>query len=354
VGYDLKKLKEALKINEKETSSDNLKKQGMKEKQDIILAPRHEYDFTPEEKLVYDIIVIGAGIAGYSAAMYASRLGLKVLVAGELPGGKITSTDYVENYPGFVSINGIKLAELIENHAKDYDIDMLNDIIENLSKRNNLFVVSTGQKEFKGKTAIIATGTVERKLNVPGEEEFRGNGVSYCALCDATFAKDKDIVIVGGGDSAVKEAVLLANYAKKIHIININSSLRAEKYNMENLDKLIKEKRVIVFNSSNITSINGKSSVESVSFTKEGKEMKIDVQSVFIYIGQKPRVVSNDLGIALNKAGEIIVNEKCETNVEGVYAAGDVTSASWKQAIIAAAQGVTAAYSIYNRLIKRS
>ena len=329
----------------------------MNKKEDFILKPRKVYDFKPKENLVYDAIIIGAGIAGFSAAMYATRLGLKVLVIGEMSGGKITLTESIENYPGFVSINGLKLAELIENHARDYDIDILTDIVEKISQtksHKNLYIVSTAKKSFTGKTIIIATGTVEKKLNVPGEKEFIGNGVSYCAICDATTTKNKTVAVVGGGDSAVKEANLLAKYAKKIYVINNEPKLHAESRHINSLEDNVRKNKIKVFNSANINSINGKSSVESITFIKNNKTKKIPVEWIFIYIGQMPKIIGKELGIKTNKKGEIIVNVNCETNIKGVYAAGDVTSTSWKQAIIAAAQGVTAAFNAYNYLVKKN
>jgi len=325
----------------------------MNKKEDFILTPRTIYNFKPQEKIVYDAIIIGTGIAGFSAAMYAARLGLKALVIGEMSGGKITLTESIENYPGFVSINGLKLAELIENHARDYDIDILTDIVEKISKKkDNLYSVSTAKKIFTGKTLIIATGTVENKLNVPGEKEFTGNGVSYCAICDATTTKNKTVAVVGGGDSAVKEANLLAKYAKKVYMINNEPNLHAEKHHLNNLENNIQKGKIEVLNSSNIISINGKSSVESVTFMKDNQK-KLLVDWIFIYIGQTPKVIGKEIRIKTNKNNEIIVNVNCETNIKGVYAAGDVTSTSWKQAIIAAAQGVTAAFSAYNHLTKK-
>lgn len=327
----------------------------MDRKKDFILEPRKIYDFKPKENLTYDTIIIGAGIAGFSAAMYAARLGLKILVIGEMSGGKITLTDNIENYPPFVSIKGLKLAELIENHARDYDIDILTDIVEKISrKKGNLYMVSASKKLFTGKTLIIATGTVEKKLNIPGEKEFTGNGVSYCAICDATTTKNKIVAVVGGGDSAVKEANLLAKYAKKVYVINNEPKLHAEACHLNGLEDNIRKNKIKVLNSANMISINGKSSVEGVTLIKDKQTNNIAVDWVFIYIGQMPKIIGKEMGIKTNKNNEVIVNVNCETNLKGVYAAGDVTSTSWKQAIIAAAQGVTAAFRAYNYIAKNN
>jgi len=185
-------------------------------KEEIIFEPRNNYNHEPDESILYDVIIIGTGVTGLASAMYAARLGLKTLIIGEMPGGTIALTGNIENYPGFVSIGGQKLTQLMENHAMDYDVDILTDIVEKISvKKSEMFTVHLEKKEFNSKTIILATGTKVRKLGVPGEEEFFGKGVYYCALCDAHHVKDKIIAVIGGGDSAVKEANLLTEYAKK-------------------------------------------------------------------------------------------------------------------------------------------
>ena len=326
----------------------------MGKKEDLILNPRKVYDHRPQEKLVYDTIIIGTGIAGFSAAMYAARLGLNVLVIGEMSGGKIALTERIENYPGFVSINGLKLAELVENHACDYEIDILTDLVEKIGKKKGgRYTVSTSKKAFIGKTVIISTGTVEKKLDIPGEKEFTGKGVSYCAICDASITKNKKVAVIGGGDSAVKEANLLAKYAKKVYLINNEPKLHAEAYNLQSLNEYSAKKKIVVINSASTTSINGKSFVENITYLKGSRKKNLPVDWIFIYVGQRPKLIGKELGIRTNRKDEIIVNVNCETNVPGVYAAGDITSTSWKQAIIAAAQGVTAAFSAYNYLLKK-
>ncbi|MDD5086973.1 MAG: FAD-dependent oxidoreductase, partial [Candidatus Nanoarchaeia archaeon] len=175
----------------------------------IIFHSRSRYNHIPNPKTDYDSIIIGLGVAGYASAMYGSRLGLKVLLIGEQPGGTLALTGRVENYPGFVSIDGQKLTELLENHAMDYDVDMDIDIVDDIIKIKKGFKVVAGKKCYKTKTITIATGAKVKKLNVKGEEEFFGKGVGYCALCEAAYIKGKDVAVVGGGDGAVKEATLI-------------------------------------------------------------------------------------------------------------------------------------------------
>lgn len=318
-------------------------------KEEIIFEPRNNYNHEPDESTLYDVIIIGTGVTGLASAMYAARLGLKTLIIGEVPGGTIALTGTVENYPGFVSIGGQKLAQLMENHAMDYDVDALIDIVEKISVKKSekeIFTVYLEKKEFNSKTIIFATGTKVRKLGVPGEEEFFGKGVYYCALCDAHHVKDKTIAVIGGGDSAVKEANLLTEYAKKIYIINNEEKLHPEFSNSKKLQEHVKKGKIEVINSIEVKEIKGKDRVEKVVFNKPYKgSTELKLEGVFIYIGLIPlSKLANDAGITLNSKGEVIINQNSETNIPGFYAIGDVTNTSLKQAIIGVSQGVTAAY----------
>ncbi|MGV8152280.1 MAG: NAD(P)/FAD-dependent oxidoreductase [Candidatus Nanoarchaeia archaeon] len=314
----------------------------------INFSPRKNYSHLPSTEKKYDVIIVGTGVAGYASAMYASRLGLSVLIIGETPGGTLALTHKVENYPGFVSITGQKLTELLENHAMDYEVDVLTEIVEKIEKNKTGYNVIAGKDSFQSKAVIFATGTELKKLNIPGEKEFFGKGVSYCALCDAAFVKNKEVIVIGGGDSAVKEALLLTEYAKKITIINNEKELHPEESTKKELDKL--KEKITIINNNEVLSIKGKDEVEKVLLKKEfnGKK-EILTSAVFIYVGQNPKTsIAKDLGVKLNKKSEIIVNENCQTNINGFFAAGDVTNKEWKQAIIAVSQGVTAAYNAYN------
>lgn len=323
-------------------------------KEEVPLEPRNKYDYTPNEKTVYDVIVIGSGVVGFAAAMYAARLGLKTLVIGEKQGGTITTTDSVENYPGFISISGIELARRIENHAKDYDIDILNEKAENIGKDKKYFKVHTKDRAFSAKTVIFATGTHWRKLNIPGEKEFENRGVSYCALCDGPLFKNKIIAVVGGADSAVKEALFLTNYAKKVFIIYRGEEVHPEPVNMKRAEEKIKEGKIEIINRTNVAEIKGSKFLTSVILDnpyKGSKEFKVD--GLFVDIGHVPQSeLAKQIGVKLNEKGQMIINRKSETNVEGVYAAGDVTDADFKQAITGIGEGVQAAYHAYEYLNK--
>jgi thioredoxin-disulfide reductase len=316
---------------------------------DIIFEPRNNYSHIADSKKTYDCIVIGTGPAGYSSAMYASRLGLKVLIIGEIPGGTLAFAGKVENYPGFVSIDGQKLMELLENHAMDYDVDIETDIVTNIEKEKKIFKVIASEKIFFSKSIIYTAGSEVKKLNILGEKEFSQKGVSYCALCEAAFVKNKTVAVVGGGDSAVKEAILLCEYAKKVIIINNEKDIHPEISNKKILDSLLSEGKVKIINNNEIIEIIGKDKVEKVMLKQCFQEKKeIEVEGVFIYIGQSPKsLLAKNIGVKLNKKKEVIVDSHCETNIKGFFAAGDVTNTEWKQAIIGVSQGVTSAYYAY-------
>ncbi len=349
----------------------------------IILEPRRKFDYSPDSSIFYDMIIVGAGVAGFSTAMYAGRLGLKVLVVGELQGGTITLTESVENFPGFISIEGGELGRLMENHAKDYDIDVLEGRVDRvemhseqrsevgskkLEVRNGKegptrrhFEVFSGDRKFFSKTLVIATGTKVRKLGVPGEKEFENKGVSYCALCDGPLFKGKVIGVVGGGNSAVKEALLLAEYGEKVYIICRGDGVLAERQNTLRLDKAVEAGKIEVITNTNVLEVkgveldNGKSKVEdggkirSVVFDRAWKRKKeLELGGLFVYIGSTPlNQFAKDLRVKMNKKGEIIINKNSETNILGLYAAGDITDSEWKQAITGVAEGVKAGYYAY-------
>ncbi|MEM4389243.1 MAG: FAD-dependent oxidoreductase [Candidatus Micrarchaeia archaeon] len=297
---------------------------------------------------VYDVLVVGAGVAGLSAAMYAGRFRLKTAVVGEVIGGAITLTNEVENYPGFVKITGAELIERLREQALRFGAEIfLDKVIEIRPVGKNCFRARTeGGRAFTAKAVILATGTQRRQLGVPGEQEFSGKGVSYCALCDGAFFRGKTVGVVGGGDGAVKEALVLAEYADKVYIFARGDRLRAEPINLERLST---NKKIEVVLKIQIKEIRGDTKVRSVVFDRplNGKtEMALD--GLFIEIGHVPASgLASALGVRLNEKGEIVIDREGRTNVPGVFAAGDVCDTKFKQAATSASEGVAAAYSAY-------
>lgn len=302
---------------------------------------------------MYDFIVIGGGCSGLSAAMYGTRLGLRTLTFAEMPGGLITTTHLVENWPGIKSISGPDLAMQLYEHALASGAEILNEYVKKVERFEDngvsLYRIHTSSGSYEGKTVLFATGTKHRKLGVPGEKELENKGVSYCALCDGAFFKEKVVCVVGGGDSAAKEALFLTEHASKVYIIVRKDILRAEPINAERIAK--NEKIEILYNTE-IEEIVGTDSVEKLKF-KEGKGKysvgELPMQAVFLAIGHDAQTgLAKDLGVELNDKGEIKINRRAETSMPGVFAAGDCADTEFKQAITGSAEGVTASYYAYH------
>ncbi len=308
----------------------------------------------------FDFVIIGAGGTGLAAGMYAARLGLKTLVLGyshgsEMPiGGVITTTNIVENYPGFIRLTGTELADKIKEHAQSYElVTIKEEKAISIKKEKNLFKIKTDQSEYIGKAVLLATGTKWKKLEVPGAKEFENKGVAYCALCDAPLFKNKTVGVIGGSDSAAKDALLLAEHAKKVYIIYRGEKIHPEEINMERIKS---NNKIEIINNTNLIEVKGRDFVESVLLDKPFKgsrELKLD--GVFVAIGHIfLSELAKLLGVKLNAKGEIIIDHKTsETNVLGVYAAGDVADKTFKQAITGVAEGCTAAYSAYEHITKQ-
>jgi len=292
----------------------------------------------------YDLIIIGSGIAGMTSAIYAARYGLKTLVLTENVGGLLNDAYPVENFPGFKSISGFELMKKIKEQVEGLGIEIKSEEVSDILTGKNFIVV--GKNRYECTAVILATGSKRKKLGVKGEKEFSGKGVHYCAICDAMLYKNKVVAVVGGSESAAQAALLLSEYAKKVYIIYRREKLRAEKIY---LDKIKKNNKIEIISNTNIIEIRGKDKVESVIFDnpyKGSNEFKTD--AVFIEVGSEPSTeLAKKIGVNLNENNEIIVNEKMETNVRGIFAAGDVTNSVLKQAVVAAGSGAVAAFSAY-------
>ncbi len=294
--------------------------------------------------MLYDLIIVGGGCAGLGASIYARRFNMNTLILTEGLGGTITTTHLVENYPGFVALSGLELAEHLIAHAKANDVPFkLGSRVTRIAKEGDVFKVDFGKETFEARTVLLATGTTYRQLGVTGEKEFASRGVSYCATCDAPFYKKKRVIIVGGGDSAVKESLILAEHAEHVTIVYRGEAFTKAEY--INLKRMEAAPNITAKFKTNIVEIQGDKMVNKVKFDT-GEEM--ETQGVFIEIGRIPLTdMVNDLGVEKNEKGEIVIGHMSETNVPGFYAAGDVANTEWKQAIVGVAEGTKAAYSAY-------
>lgn len=294
---------------------------------------------------LYDLIIIGAGPAGLTAGVYAARYKLNTLIIGKLPGGLISEAYEVCNFPTYDKVNGMEIATKMIEQVKNLSIEIKIEEINEIKREKDKFKVKTNLNEYKTKKIVIAIGTERRKLNVPGEKEFLGKGVSYCATCDAGLYKNKIVGIIGGSDAALTASLLLAKYAKKVYII-----YRKEKFFRAKpawIEQVKKNKKIKPVFKSNIIEIYGKNMVEGVKLDSK-KDIKLD--GVFIEIGSVPNEkISKQLGLETEN-GYIRVNKKQETNIEGVFAAGDITNNPLKQVVTACGEGAIAADSAYRRL----
>lgn len=296
---------------------------------------------------VYDLVIIGGGVSGLAAAMYAGRLELKTAVVGESMGGTLALTDLVENYPGFKKVTGEELANKIKDHAKEYNVEFVTNKVDKVERdKDKTFRVFTGKKHFHTKTILFATGTEWRKLKVPGEKEFANKGVHYCALCDGPFYKNKTVGVVGGSDSAAKEALLLTKHAKKVYILYRGDKIRPEPINKKRVEE---NKKIKIIYKTNVLEIKGDKKVTHVLLDKPYKgSKKFKLDGLFIDIGHIPLSdTAKQIGVKLNKKGEIKIDRESKTNISGVFSAGDVADTAFKQAITGVGEAVTAAYSAY-------
>ena len=294
------------------------------------------------EELLYDYIIIGGGVAGLASAQYAARGGLKtVVIQGSSFGGQVMQISDLENYPGvYPNVNGADFIQKMQEQTLAFGAKMEYGPVTSIDKLNRDFIVKTKSKTFKAPAVLIATGAVHRNLGVPGEKELTGRGVSYCAVCDGPFFKNKRIVVIGGGDSACSEAVYLSGLSNDVKIIHRRDSFRAQQ---AVIDKMLKNGVQPVYDSV-VKSINGSNKVESVTVenVKTGKTEELGCDAVFIFVGMLPQ---NELVDMLKKdeQGYIITNEEMETSIPGLFAAGDVRSKSFRQIVTAVSDGAIAA-----------
>lgn len=294
----------------------------------------------------YDVIIIGGGPAGLSAGIYASRGGLRTLLIEKgMFGGLIANADMVENYPGFPEgISGFEIGERMSQQAAKFGLETLAADVTGADLLKDIKVISTTEGDFSARAIIIASGAERKRLGVPGEDAFLNRGVSYCATCDGALFKDRVVAVVGGGDSAVEEALFLARFASKVIIIHRRNQLRASKTAQE---RAISHKKIELMWDTVVEEIKGDKTVTGmiVRNVKTGGKSTLAVQGVFVYVGQSPNTGYLKGQIPLDDEGNIITDDRMETKMKGVFAAGDIRRNSSRQVITAAGDGATAAIS---------
>ncbi|EGJ44128.1 thioredoxin-disulfide reductase [Streptococcus sanguinis] len=304
---------------------------------------------------MYDTIIIGAGPAGMTAALYAARSNLKVaLLERGIPGGQMNNTADIENYPGYANISGPELAEKMFEPLENLGVEHLFGLVEKIEDRGDFKEIITEDERFEAKTVIIASGANHRHLGVPGEEDYNSRGVSYCAVCDGAFFRDEDLLVVGGGDSAVEEAIFLTRFAKSVTIVHRRDELRAQKVLQ---DRAFANEKIRFVWDSVVESIHGNErKVTGVTFknVKTGETSQADFGGIFIYVGLDPvSEFAKDLGIT-DEAGWILTDHQMKTSVAGIYAVGDVRQKDLRQITTAVGDGAIASQEAYKYLTEQA
>ncbi|MCK5125483.1 MAG: thioredoxin-disulfide reductase [candidate division Zixibacteria bacterium] len=304
------------------------------------------------EEKQFDIVIVGGGPGGLTAGLYGSRANLKtVMIEKYMPGGQIANTEEVEDYPGFEHISGAELAMKMTDHAKKFGLEILSDEIIEIRSDGDYKKVAVGASgtEYVGKAMVVCTGGSPVLLNVPGEKELTGKGVSYCAICDGAFFRDKIITVVGGGDAAVEEAMFLTKFGSKVILIHRRDELRAQKVIQE---RAFKNKKLEFIWDSVVEEVNGDSKVESLSLknVKTGEVSTLETAACFVFIGFHPNTHILPKEIALNESGYVTTDYKMETSVPGIFVCGDIREQLVRQITNAVGDGTTAAMAAVYRI----
>ena len=308
---------------------------------------------------MYDMVIVGGGPAGLSAAIYANRYKMKNVVITRERYGLLALTHLVENWPGEIKISGLDLMKKLEKHALALGTEIVDGEVVRIEKNedNTFKVITKSGKEYTSKTVLIAIGMERRKLNVPGEKDYLNHGVSYCATCDGALFTGRTVAVIGGSDSAAKEALLLTQYASKVYIIYRGEQIHPEPLNMEAVMKKVEEGKIEIINNTNVKEIKGNGNVVTsvVLDRKVNGSNELPLDGVFVEIGSVPNdAILKPLDVELDAKGHIKINRRAETNIPGIYAAGDIVDDPFpKQAITGAAEGAIAVMCAFEFLHKR-
>ena len=296
-----------------------------------------------------DIVIIGGGPAGLTAAIYVQRAGKHaVVLEGNAPGGQIINASKVENYPSIKSISGVDFAQNLYEQAADLGAEIRFVKAVGIELENNKKIVKTNKGDVEAKVVILATGASNKKLGIDRESEFLGKGVSYCATCDGAFFKNKDVAVVGGGNTALEDALFLSNYCKKVYLIHRRDSFRAEQ---KFVDELKQKKNVEFVLNSNVSKLIGTKLLEEIEvINTSGKKTNLKVSGLFVAVGQVPGNGAFENIINLDSFGYVSADESCKTNVDGIFVAGDARTKQVRQLTTACSDGTTAAIAAINYL----
>ncbi len=298
---------------------------------------------------IYELIIIGAGPAGITASIYAARKKMNFIVITKDVGGQTVLSSGIENYTGYQFITGVELANKFREHIESFNILLKeNETVTFVKKDADIISVETDKGKYYTKSVVVASGRVPRKLNVKGEEEFKNRGITYCATCDAPFFAGKDVAVIGGGNSALDAVLQLIKIANKVYLIDIAPKLKADPIMVE---KAKNSNIVEIYNNTKVEEIYGDKFVEGIKISRDNKIKELSIEGIFIEIGS---IAASDFinDVLKNKDKEIIVNCKCETNIPGIFAAGDVTNVASKQIIVACGEGAKAVLSAFEYLSK--
>lgn len=293
---------------------------------------------------MYDLIIVGGGPAGMNAGIYAARRKLDVLLVTEEFGGQVKDSSSVENYLGFKSETGPQLANKFEEHLKEYDIEVKEDVtIKDVELANEKVKVISEDETFEGRTSLIATGSSKKKLNVPGEEKYNNKGITYCAICDGPFFTDKDVAVIGGGYSGTESALYMSKVANKVYLLEMQESLYGEQIT---IDEVKSKDNIEVMTETMVTEITGDKMVNGLKYKdlKTDQIENLNTEGIIIEIGLKPN--SGIVDVEKDDANHIVVDEKMQTSKKRIYAAGDVTDKGVQQICVSSAQGCIAALEI--------